>query len=188
MASNKLTAGIKKTILHNMQEELFAEREETLQAERKALGDQIYYLILGEHAEVIKKLPSFWFITTDSFRVEYHNASYGRLEVPMSISRRAWPEARYYSNTISLPEEAHELADRLMELNKEVCALNEKKVNLTFEVEKMLGQFTTVKKLIEHWPEAEAYLPKDSEPEIKPLAIQAISINAMIEQIKAKAA
>lgn len=79
---------------------------------------------------------------------------------------------------ISLPAD-HWVMARLQELESEVAAINGEHITLKSTVFATLNKFSTVKKLVAHWPEVEKYIPKDQPVTGTGVAISVADLNAM---------
>lgn len=79
---------------------------------------------------------------------------------------------------INVPAD-HWVMARLQELESEVAAINGEHITLKSTVFATLNKFTTVKKLVAHWPEVEKYIPKDQPVTGTGIAISVADLNAM---------
>lgn len=187
--NQRITNGLRATVLHNMAEALFMPKKKALEGQLKALGDQIYDGIIEDYREHLSQLPAMWFTSGTQFGVAWDGGAYSRHVVNMSKARRLWPEARYSNNGITITKpEVIKLVERHAKLLKELIDLENEMGALRSRVDTMLQQFSGTKKLAEHWPEVVEYLPKEDEPENKALVITAEGLNAAIAEIKARVA
>jgi hypothetical protein len=172
----RLTSQLKQDILFKVLEDAFHERCKVHKAREHALAYLVRDQRLGEHKKAFLSLPPelVWEISGVRVAISglYTHLGYGRQEpTPHNLSESLDPKtelgaqvAAYIDNETAMRKEQREISAA---------------VNAT------LNSVTTVKRLLEVWPEAAKYLPKNPDkPQLPALRID--DLNARIAAAKAR--
>lgn len=96
----------------------------------------------------------------------------------------SWGQAgqKFTRNDRSEYDAEHHFTKEFQAIRDEGIRVTELEENIRRQVAATVGSFNTVKKLIEHWPEAAALIPKSTEAQSKPtaLSVQISGLNDLI--------
>ena len=178
--SRRLNKEIKGDILCAAIEKAFRAKQNVLDDRRAAIAREIVAEKIGKHAKVFAGLPddfkyktaNFWVHIGDKNEQVYFNGQgshhhYGGYENPGLMSRESVqvPVPHCFSmwgnaNDIKFPP-ASAIAKRWFHIQSEQKVLNEEIHHVHATMKGVLDACTTVRKLIEAWPEAEELIPEE---------------------------
>jgi len=108
-----------------------------------------------------------------------YDLSFGMNDKPIVVLEKDY--SRFDGIHINLPNESHrEFATRLHQYERRSQELSGSRASMQRQLQGMLRKFTSVKKLIEAWPEVAPFIPKDQAPTVNAL----IPIKELNEQLK----
>lgn len=180
--SRILTNDMRDKIVTNVLKATFDERNQVHKQQGHDIALAFYTDVFG--AKMIadmNAIPNGWLPTVQKFSIkvagewaEIHLAEFMR--VPATKTGGCW----------AVYEATHELVDLYAAWKNAEDDLKKQKGELKVKVRALLDSVTTIKKLLEAWPEAVDYLPPPPAPTAVP-AIRADELNATIQQLKAVA-
>jgi hypothetical protein len=172
----RLTETIREHIILHAVRYTFDERRKEL-GERESIitNKAIDYVIGDDNLRLMKKLPDNFFAYRTDIRIHSKdNYSYKKL-----LNGRLVPAFIAYSGA-ELPA-TNGLWREINAVDREKAALEDERGELTTKIRAMLAGITTVKRLLEVWPESEPFLPSFEEKANLP-AVQAEDLNTMIKK------
>ena len=150
----RLTNFIREQILAAVLKHAFEAREKALEAEKFALGDAVYNDIYPEPLrKQMAALPDGFLPTDSDVKVQFEGQRF--THVYFGERRRIARTHEY--NAARVYEAKHPLTVRYDAWKKAQDDLNAEKSKAKSSAEAVLGSVTTVKKLIEVWPEVEQF-------------------------------
>lgn len=150
----RLNSFIREQILDAVLKHAFEDREKALKEEKHALGDAVYNDIYPKKVrEQMAAMPEGFLPVDDDLRVQFDGEGY--TQVYFGERRRIANAHRH--NAAKVFDAKHPLTLRFAKYQKELSALKAEKNNAKSSAEAVLGSVTTVKKLIEVWPEVEQF-------------------------------
>jgi len=182
MASRRITNDLKTTIWENMRKKVFGERLKTLSRNKVEFADFVYgEMYTEDQIKMMKEAPDGAFVMSNT--VKFHNDSGNRKESTMSVARPFfyidsdnW-KGRFFPNASHVFVKNEIIFKKSQEIEKE-----ERKLHSS--VMSAMAGITTLKKLLEVWPEVTNYLPSEDAPVYLP-AIPFAGINEMIAAMTA---
>jgi len=107
-----------------------------------------------------------------------YNGDYSEYETPYSKRTRKSPSPK--ASTVNY-DAKHKFTKEFLSIENENESLKGKKEGLTVQLAATLDQFTTIKKLLDAWPEAKELLPTDlSEAKPQLPVVQVKDLNCLI--------
>ena len=174
--SVKLTNDIREKIMENIAKATFKDRRAALQLQKNSVvGEVISALIGSTNLSLMKQLPPEYFYNQFDFRF-YSAGSVGLVSI--SVSEPIRVPAVYQYGTIELPATSG-FWKKLRAVSAAQKALYDDEEALVEKARSLLMAVTTVKALLESWPEVEPFLPEIAAKKELP-AIRVDEINAMI--------
>ena len=178
MSSVRLNQQIRNTILQRMLKHAFSERLETLDKEEEALGDDIYDDIYPK--EIRKKMAA---LPADYLPIaKYHHVAFGG-----QVTQIKWAELRrissdlYGYHTAKAYDAADPFSKRFFELEKHRAKLKEERERAAKAAAAALNSCTTIKKLLEVWPEAAPFVEDfTAPPAVLALTLSIKDLNAQL--------
>lgn len=164
MASPRLTTQLRANIIDNALVGAFKkEREANRQARIEITGDIYRTIVTEEQEKAMKKLPAGFFHTGSDFSHMYLGAEENgksRFTLSYGATGRLVPASHYSSYTV-IDKKLRDRADKIEAMDK---SINERTDELRDKISQVVASVNTVAKLIEIWPEAEAFIPVASAP------------------------
>jgi hypothetical protein len=184
MASKRLTQGMKDEIINNMKRQLFKGRKDAVLKKKEQLGEEVYHHIYSkDDRAMMENAPEGAFGYRTHLDVRFHGEGWYE-SIDLAKARPVF--AREERSSIKLPE-GSPFKKKYLAINAEGELIKDEMKALEQRANAIMASITTVKKLLEVWPEAEAYLPEEP-PKVDNLpAIPVASLNEMIAQLAAKA-
>lgn len=176
MSTIRLNSTIREAIVKHLMAHRF-EKQEKAQKERKAaLGDLAYQTVIDalkpEEKALLVKIPPRWLRTVSSIHFSYPGG-YDRVEfnhetgLPSKLIRTHQLEAE------------HPLTKAIVDYERSKDELKQEKRDARHAAETALGKVTTVKRLLEEWPEirpiVDKALPESHQP--KPPSLRKEDLN-----------
>ena len=155
MASTRLTKDMRNVILSRLMKHAFDDREKQLKVDEHALGDDVYGDLYP--ARLLKKmraLPDGFLRKSSGLRV-----CFGGQRVNVSFgATRLIAEAHDTYEGVKSYDASDDLSVRHLELDGRRRALDEDEGRAKSAAKAALDSCTTVKNLLEVWPEAEPFV------------------------------
>lgn len=168
MTSIRMTVWLAEHLAGQITKKVFGPREQLAQARLTAAADAVYTAILGEHLPIMKKLPESFFGMCTDFRVydQSENKRYGRHVEYMKLSKpMPVPQWVYADLTTTEIKVLREARNAEQDLRKERDAYYR-------SVKGRIQAHSTVKRLLETFPEVEPFLPGEAQPLANPPAVR----------------
>lgn len=161
MKSQKLTHTMRALITNRALEHRFAEAEAALVERRFNLADKIYEKIYpAKVRELMAQLPD-GFLESDKclyYAIRVKDANFPIYDdIMLREARPMAQNVRRYEP--SMLDSESTIAKQLHQLNRDRGALHDEKHKARLEITGALSSFTTVKALLDAWPEVEPFLP-----------------------------
>lgn len=154
MATVRLSNYIKETVISSLLSHAFDEREKALDKEWFALGDAVYQDLYPEDVQKkMKALPSGFLPVDDDVRV-----SFGGDFTRVYFGENRMLSRAHQANAARVYDDKHPLSVRHAAFRKAKDALSLEKSGAKSSAQAILDSVTTVKKLIEVWPEVEPFV------------------------------
>jgi Nucleotide modification associated domain 5 len=159
--SIKLSNYIRDQIISNAMNNAFEAEYKAITKKLAAHAMDCYRSVIGEAEEkAARKAPVEFLNMTNAFKIDYRDSDTGRhlcreydIEVPKAVPFRGNVSAGY----LSIKDQTLYLAYKVIEAERD--AVNEKKTELRDSIRRTVYSTTSLKKLIEVWPEVESFLP-----------------------------
>lgn len=180
MASQRLTNAIKESIVSKMRKELFEKRQEKARKRTTKLADNIYHAIhTEEETNYMLMAPdgAFAYRTSIYARFASGGVSFG-LSKAFPFFSRYDGQTQHISVDSSFYAEYNAIKKTEDKIRKDIQKLHDSTWGI-------LNSVTTVKKLIEVWPDVEPYLPENKQIPNLP-AIPVGELNVLLEELRAK--
>lgn len=181
MASPKLTTSIRDKIIHNALKNAFAVEKAQIAEEKVAFAKMVYdHVVPAEHQEILSKVPACYLNrgSNVSFRLRAPGASaYTRINVSMGEERPQSHELFY--NNIHIEDAAIDAAwsaihERERQVENATSELREK-------ISQVVWSVSTVKRLLEVWPEGKEFIPASATAPAASLpAVVVTGLNEML--------
>lgn len=181
MASPKLTTSIRDKIIHNALKNAFAAEKAAIASDKTAFAKMVYdHVIPVEHQEILSKVPVCYLNrgSSVSFRLRAPGASaYTRVNVSMGEERPQSHELFY--NNIHIEDAAIDAAwsaiyERERQVENATSELREK-------ISQVVWSVSTVKRLLEVWPEGKEFIPASATATAATLpAVVVTGLNEML--------
>jgi hypothetical protein len=169
--SRRLTIRMREEILDALLDHKFGGdgSKERFEKELGALGNKVYeQFMTPELMELFHKCPIKWFDESSYIDVKFGTMS-ARLRWP--DEKGEWKQKpvpyqfRYgWNDNVMFPSN-HELTKEYEEIEARRNAYNEERTTAVAEGNAALNRVTTVRKLIESWPEVEQFIPEGYKEE-----------------------
>ena len=173
MASQKLTAALRRHIVDAAIEHAFGARRSELFKEKQAIGDAVYADTYTPHLETMKKLPEDFFDKDDSIYVSFAGK---RNYLPMSEIRLVCANCGGRRESYAAD---HELSQRFDDYAAKSQALKRERRQAYAKISAAVNAVNTTKQLLDAWPEAKQFMPDDAAP-VQALAIPREELNALV--------
>lgn len=200
MASQRITAAIRDSLIAAAKTKRFAKddealkkRREEIEAKKNALAELVYSnLFTRKEHELKDSLPKGWMLETQSIRISIEN--YGVIPVNFTQAKRIPRGAHGYNSVVKVFDlkspvgKAYTaLKDMQDSLKADTRELVQAKRDLGAKVEAVITSVTTTNKLREIWPEVVELLPHASvQATVMLPAIQLDELNKELGLGKAK--
>lgn len=171
----RLTNKIRDEIVTAAMAGAFSKTKQKLEKRRFALGDRVYRLIVGKHGDAMLAMPRAFF----EYRSNCHLSISGYSHRVEWGDLRPLPDSGYYHH------DNKPIADALAKLQTDQDALKANESKLRADIRGLVASVNTDKQLLEVWPEAAPFIPKQNKPQAKALAIQPDQLNAVLKKVKA---
>lgn len=151
---SRLTNDLRSDILNAATKNLFAAEFTALKEREKKIGDKVFFKHYAkpEQYAAMERLPAEFFSSGEEIRCWLNGES---AVISMSESRR-FP-AFGVNRRLDITDSA--LRAEWDKLEKERKALSDKKKELSDQINGVIASATTVKKLLEVWPESKPFIP-----------------------------
>ncbi len=178
MATVRLTKYVREQILNALLAHAFDAREKALEAEKFALGDAVYNDIYPEPLrKQMAALPDGFLLTDSDVKVQFDGQRFTHVyfgERRLIAKSHEYSAARVY-------DAKHPLTARYDAWKKAKDDLDTEKSKAKSSAEAVLGSVTTVKKLIDVWPEVEPFAaPFNKESPCRAVAVPIQKLNAAL--------
>lgn len=160
MSTIRLSNYIKDTVIARLMKHAFEEREKALKAEEYGIGDAVYKDVYS--AAVRRKMddmPKGFLLEDDDLKVQFEGNSFTHIHFG---ERRRIAQSHKY-NAAKVYDSKHPLTERYREWKKRESALKNEKRTTKSNARAVLDSVSTLKKLIEVWPEVEQFV-EDFKP------------------------
>jgi len=148
----RLTMAMKDQIVSKVLAETIDKRiKERLEAE-KAFGDSVVKFIYEPYAELMEQLPSTAFSTDDSVMVRWSDDRYAYKFVSTNGHKAFYRNLQLDTNRKSTWMKI------LNNLETQKDELNQQRRDLSHELRQVVNSVTTVKRLLEVWPEGKKWI------------------------------
>lgn len=174
MSSIRLTNDLRNRIAKAVLEHRFGPEEKELEQDRERLGKLVYDLLYdGATQNAMDGLPEGWLPTQSDDNV-YFAGQWAHVEFgePLRFTykdSRNFPKFAADSPATKLFEDIEARKHKLREARSETAA----------KVNGLLCEATTMKKLLEIWPEVEPFIPPSTTPVYLP-AVPRDEVNALL--------
>lgn len=174
----RLTNYIREQVLNAVLKHAFEAREKALEAEKFALGDAVYNDIYPEPLrKQMAALPDGFLPTDGDVKVQFEGQRFTRVYFG---ERRRIAKSHEY-NAARVYDAKHPLTARYDAWKKAQDDLDAEKSKAKSSAEAVLNSVTTVKKLIEVWPEVEQFArPFAVESPSRAIALPIRELNARL--------
>ena len=168
MKNVRLTKSIRDTIIHKAIFHGLSEKEEKLKKFEDSLASRILDGYLGEHKIVMKQLPDEYFILSEKIYIKnvdghgYHTLRF------ISSRRLPYSASNYNGIRTHLLSEVEDLYKKKGEFQDEKRSIKQQLIDL-------LSSVTTVKGLLEIWPEGKEFIPTSKNPLEVPIPVSDIN-------------
>lgn len=151
---------IKDTIIKRLLKHGFDEREKALRVEENSLGDAVYKDVYSlEIRRLMDDMPRGFLLEKDVLRVSFEGN--GFCYITFGEYRRI--SKSHECNAAKVYDSKHPLSKRYYDFEKRKSALKDEKQTARSNARAVLDSVSTLKKLIEVWPEVGPYV-EDFEP------------------------
>ncbi|NQZ53282.1 MAG: hypothetical protein HRT93_03400 [Piscirickettsiaceae bacterium] len=179
LKTGRLTGTHRKTIIENVKFDTQGAGQKKYDKAASILAKEIREDFLGADLNYVNEAPDRILGTHDGFYVYFGT---GCAHLKLGEYMKCWnmgsgrPE---YSDT-------HKFAKRFTKMSDKLAVVNDEWVNLRQNLRAMLDGCTSIKALLEQWPEGEKYLPEveDKKKITTALAIPPSKINCLISHAK----
>ena len=172
----RLTKSIKEEIIIKVLREAISERKARNDKQEYSLAIECRDKFAGKHLDALLSLPGNMVETGTGCSVNI-DGRWIVLKFNSELKREPCPDGRHVVNSKSA------LGKKILKWSDERDAINKDRGALRREIRTLLDSVTTDKKLLEVWPEAEKYIPKEPAPAY-PLAVRPQDLNKKIEAAK----
>lgn len=154
MATVRINTYMKETVVTRLMDHAFAQREEALLEEWHALGDAVYKDLYPEEVLTkMKALPAGFLPVDDDVRV-----SFGGDFTRVYFGENRLLSYGHRSNAARVYDDKHPLSVRHAAYRSAKNQLEEEQSKAKSSAQAILDSVTTLKKLIEVWPEVEPFV------------------------------
>lgn len=171
----RLNKFIRDQILDLMLTHAFGAREKELDKEKYALGNAIYEDVYPEETrKLMESLPGGFLASVGSLKIQFDGRNF--THVHFGEKRRVAYHHQY--NAAKAYDGKHPLSKRLTAYQKAKDQLSSERANAKVDARAVLDSVTTVKKLMEVWPEcAEFARPFAAESPSRAVALPIKELN-----------
>lgn len=182
MSTIRLTQDHRRDIVSRLLYEKFHAQEQSIKDRFKKLADDTIDELIGPAKDLMSTIPEGWLPKVESLYVSYAGMTH------YFESDRVVPNFVIDADNRTAFDASHPLTIEFMAINDLNDKIVEEKNKAKVLAKAMLSRFTTVKKLIEVWPEVEPYVfGKKDEAAIEHLpVVQTSQLNAVFGLPKEK--
>lgn len=164
--------------MDRIKEHAFVQRRKDLEREENALALQVYHDLHGlQNQALMDKLPSGWFELKSKLTVEIDFQT-----VRLSLKEQRKFAYRYSSGIVKIYPPNHDISRAYLEYKKVKDQLSNEEQKASHDARALLNSVTTLKKLLEIWPQVEPFVKdfweQEKSAQLPALPIQ--SLNAML--------
>lgn len=178
MTSVRLNLQIRDKILQRMLEHAFGKRDKKLAADKTALGNEVYSDLYPTYIRKrMAALPEGYLPESRSQAVAFA----GQVTVVLWNGLRRVAEARSSYHPAKAYDAVHVFTKRFFSLERESSRLKEERAKAESAARAALNSCSTVKKLLEIWPEAKPFVSDfAAPPEVRALTLSIKDLNAQL--------
>lgn len=185
----RLTKELRKQIAKNAVTTAFATRKEALNTRQNTFADKVYEVGFGKLKPVLQRLEADHKTMSDVLLTHVDNPTTTRHQIRVNFAGCTadlqMTEARLLPNTYSYRaaiafDAEHELTREWEALAAEEKALRAAENSLESQVTGVVESVTTVKRLLEVWPEAKDLLPEQTAKATTAVALPIGTLNHLI--------
>lgn len=177
MASTRITAGLRDHVVagllrhrFNLEELALSEEQERIDKRAAERTQGAYEMVFTEaERKRLAEAPKGWYPEVDSVRVQVEGGTVEEVEfetpqrVPYEVENGGWrhvtaivsPDNHYFK----VNREVSEMREALSQRREK---LREDRATLRHRAEAVINSVTTVKRLLEVWPELDDFLPEEN--------------------------
>lgn len=180
---SKLTNQLRSDLADTLLKRRFDEAHSALAKREKALGIRIYEDVFDAKTRAaMKRLPAGWLPTINHAKVKFEAGGYSAVHMGED---RPVPHVKYHT-TLKVYGARDPISEAYQEWESDTKSLRESRSRLEVEIRGALDSVTTIKRLLELWPELEPFVPKDGVKTLLP-AINVSTLNAALKLPVSKA-
>lgn len=184
MKSIRLTASIKNEVIENMHKALIAPKKLEIVRRRNKLADKVYDdTYSAKDIEFMYKAPEGALGYVTGFYVKFHGKTCSSYYLEMPKARPVF-YSMHSSITKLVYTTDHVLSKEFSALQEEETALYKSKQQLTDTTRQLMNSVTTIKRLLEVWPEVAEFLPSDTEQTANLPAVPVESLNVLVNSLR----
>lgn len=158
----RLTNEIRKAVISNAMHKAFDARDKAHEKATTALADAAYQHEYGAIAKIAVKLPENWCAHGKEIRINAAGFGWVRNEDMknecLDMSKTRPLPNNQWRNPVVIGG-AHPLNDQAQNVAEEFQAIRRDKDELRVKLNALVWSVTTTEKLLEAWPECEAFIP-----------------------------
>lgn len=189
MSSVRLTKEMREDIVANVVKSTFAKRASAIEKENQEIAEMIYKEVVGDHILSVSCLPD-GFMPTVKEIIVYVGPRWNEKKTFEMLDRKRFPNQfikdylKAYKPSEGNPDLSASLIKKISSHMLKIDKINEDKDNLRSSVRSIVQSVTTIKSLLEVWPEATKYIPERVTKEPKQLpALPIADLNEMIKKL-----
>ena len=157
MTATRLTKDLRNTIHKVLMERAYVDRKKELEHMEHNLAMDVYNDTYPSSIQsLMEELPKSFFGRRIDINVAF-NSYYYQLRLPHEVPF-SFQHGQFFSNAINNYSENHEFTERFLQYKKLLETYKEDYGRLSAETSSILERCSTVKRLIETWPEVEPIL------------------------------
>lgn len=174
--SVRLTKEIRKAITSKILKYTFDARFADLSTEESAIAEAVYAdLYSNTVLSQMKAMPSGFLPTNNELRIRFTN-----LHTYLKLKENRLMADKHYKNWITYGAD-HPLTERWLQFENTKKSLNSERDNLSSHIRAVLASVTTIKKLIEIWPEIKEFAePFEKEPIVTAVSFPIQELNTRL--------
>jgi hypothetical protein len=178
--TTRLNQSIRDRILSNAVRDAFKDIDAKLKDQEHALGERIVKETWGKHYETARNMPESLMNWAKDVRANIggmHAALHLKesMPVPESLRFNTYAQRKAFAGDTKIADAWHELTQAQRQAIKD-------REDLTCELRASLKSVSTVKQLLEVWPDARLYLPEIATPKLPAVSFE--NVSAKIEKLK----
>jgi len=161
MASQKLTNSVRDKIVQNALKNAFAVELEALDADKVAFAKMVYdHIVPREHQEVLAKVPKEYLNRSYTITIKLRapgsdTPAYTRVSVSMG-EERPQPHDLFYNNCSIEDATLYAVWSKI---NERGDRIHNARAKLREKITQVVQSVSTVKRLLEVWPEGKEFIP-----------------------------